>query len=344
MKELMKPVSGALDTIRSAFLKHKKLCLLIGVVLSILLPLVFPGGYICGVFCRILFYGTMAGALNVINGYSGQMCLGVAGFFAIGSYTEAILATKFGLSMWVCILLSGIVSMIFGAVLALPTKRLSGIYLAIITLGFSEVIRIVCLNWTGLTGGTMGIKDIPAPTLFGFVFSRPRHYYYIFLVLAIIFLFCTRRVVNSRIGRAWMSIREDELAAKSLGVENGTYKITSFMYGAFWVGAIGAVYAPYVSYIDSTLFTLDTGWNVLAMLIIGGQGTLSGALVGSTVINTLTEALRSFGDWRYVVYALLILVVMWVRPQGIAGASNSILAGEKEQKVKQDTETKEEVC
>ncbi|MCI8465520.1 MAG: branched-chain amino acid ABC transporter permease [Lachnospiraceae bacterium] len=319
-------------TVREFYEKYKKIILAAGVILCILLPFFIQSGYMNGIFCRILFYGTMAGALNVINGYSGQMCLGVAGFFAIGSYTEAILSTRFGLSMWACILLSGVISMLFGVILALPAKRLSGIYLSIITLGFSEVIRVVCLNWTGLTGGTSGIKDIPAPTLFGFVFSRPRHYFYIFLVLGILFLICTKRVVNSRIGRAWMSVREDELAARSLGVESGIYKITAFMYGTFWIGVIGAVYAPYVSFIDSTLFSLDTGWNVLAMLIIGGQGTLAGPMVGSVVINALTEVLRSFGDWRMVIYALLILVVMWVRPQGIAGASNSVLAGVKRKK------------
>jgi branched-chain amino acid transport system permease protein len=146
------------------------------------------------------------------------------------------------------------------------------------------------------------------------------------LALALIFLFCTGRVMKSRVGRAWMSIREDPLAAQSLGVEISRYKAFNFMYGAFWIGIAGAVYAPYVRFIDSTFFTLDEGFNILSMVIIGGQGTLVGPVVGSLIVNFLTEWLRPIGAWRMVAYAGLIIAMMWLRPQGLAGASDSILA------------------
>lgn len=196
-----------------------------------------------------------------------------------------------------------------------------------ITIGFSEVMRLLALNWTSVTGGAMGIKGIKSPTFFGIKMGGASKYYYIYIVIVLLFLFCTRRVMKSRVGRAWLSIREDEMAAKSLGVEIKKYKIYNFMYGAFWAGIAGALLAPYTRYIDSTYFTLDEGFNVLAMLVIGGQGTLAGPFVGVGVYQLIIETLRPIGVWRFVACALLIIVMMWLRPQGLVGASNSKLAG-----------------
>ena len=186
------------------------------------------------------------------------------------------------------------------------------------------------------------MKQIPYPVLFGLDMFKPKYYYYIFLFLGILFLFITGRVLKSRVGRAWLSIREDQIAAKSLGVEVSFYKSLNFMYGAFWAGVIGAAYAPFVNYIESSQFTTDTGFNVLAMVVIGGQGTLLGPILGSAIVTILTEALRFMQNWRYVIYALIIIFMMWWRPQGLAGASNSVLAG-GEIKVKEEKEKKGEV-
>lgn len=297
--------------------------------------------YIMGILCRILLYITLAGSLNVINGYSGQTCIGHAGFFCIGAYVEAILATRYGVSFWVLVPAAGVFTAIAGLLIALPTLKMTGIYLAIVTLGFSEITRLTVLNWESLTGGPLGIKGIPVPRLFTLSFRSSRNYYYLFLVTAFLFLFVTERVVRSRVGRAWMSIREDQAAARALGVEVSWYKALNFMYGAFWAGVAGAVYAPYVRFIDSTFFTLDEGFNILSMVIIGGQGTLSGPVLGSVIINLLTELLRPIGQWRMVAYGILIIVMMWWRPQGLAGASDSILAGReirRRQKVRERTE------
>jgi len=271
----------------------------------------------------------VAGALNSFNGYSGQTCLGIAGFFCIGAYTEAVLATKLHLSFWLLLPISGIITALIGLLIALPTLKMRGIYLSIVTLGFSEIVRLIALNWTGVTGGALGIKGIPAPELFGYSIKNAKSYYYIFLVIAALFLFVTNRVVHSRVGRAWMSIREDQLASRSLGVETPKYKAMNFMYGAFWAGVVGATYAPYVKFIDSTYFTLDEGWNVLSMVIIGGQGTLLGPILGAGIVNFITEILRPIGEWRLVAFAILIIVMLWLRPQGLAGASDSILSGKK---------------
>jgi len=301
----------------------------IGILAAVLiaLPIAYPKSYVMGVICRMYMYMILAGSLNVINGYSGQFNIGHAGFFCIGAYTEAILATKLGLSFWIALPIGGVMAAAIGLLVAMPTLKLRGTYLAIVTLGFSEIIRLVALNWEGLTGGPVGIKGIPSPLFFGFKVSKSIHYYYIFLALVAIFFFVTHRVVNSRVGRAWLSIREDELAARSLGVETRFYKATNFMYGAFWAGIAGAAFAPYFKFISSDMFSLDEGFNILSMVIIGGQGTLLGPAVGSIIVNFLTEFLRPISQYRLVVYALLIIGMMWLRPQGLVGASNSILAG-----------------
>ncbi len=289
--------------------------------------------------CNILLYATLAGSLNIINGYSGQTCLGQAGFFAIGAYAMAALSTKFGISFWLLLPLSGLLAAAVGLLVALPTLKLKGIYLSIVTLGASEIIRIIAQTWSPVTGGAMGIKQIPYPVLFGLDTFRPKYYYFIFLMLGAVFLFATNRVLNSRVGRSWIAIREDEIAAKSLGVQTSFYKSLNFMYGAFWAGVIGCAYAPFVNYIEASQFSTDTGFNVLAMIVIGGQGTLIGPIVGSFIVTLLTESLRFLESWRYVLYAVLIIAMMWLRPQGIAGASNSILAGGKVKRKKTGKES-----
>lgn len=312
---------------QALYRQHRVLCNIVLIVILALIPVFVTKNYQMGVLCRILLYSTLAGSLNAINGYSGQTCIGQAGFFCIGSYCSAILTTKVGMSFWIVLPIAGVVTAIFGGLLALPTLKMKGTYLSIVTLGFSEIVRLIALNWEWLTGGPLGIKGIPVPSLFGFEISSSRNYYYIFLFVAVLFVFVTDRVIRSRVGRAWTSIREDELAAKSLGVRTSFYKATNFMYGAFWAGIAGAAYAPYVRFIDSTLFTLDEGFNIMSMMIVGGQGTIIGPIVGSTIVNLLTEFLRPVGQWRMVAYGLLIIVMMWFRPQGLVGASDSILSG-----------------
>ena len=282
-----------------------------------------------GVMCRIFMYAILTGSLNIINGYSGQFNIGHAGFFCVGAYAEALFAMKIGLSFWLALPLAGILAALIGLLVSLPTLRLRGIYLAIVTLGASEIIRLLALNWEGLTGGPMGIKGIPSPMFFGLKISRSPQYYYIFLLLAALFYLVTDRVVKSRVGRAWVAIREDEAAAQSLGVETARYKAMNFMYGAFWAGVAGAAFAPYFKFISPDMFSLDEGFNILSMVIIGGQGTLVGPVVGAVIVNFLTEVLRPVSEYRMVIYALLIIGMMWVRPQGLVGASNSILAEKK---------------
>jgi len=302
---------------------------LLGIALLAAVPLLNLKSYYMGVLCRILMYTILAGSLNAINGYSGQFNIGHAGFFGIGAYTSALLSLRLGVPFWLALPAAGLLAMLVGLIVALPTLRLRGIYLAIVTLGASEIIRLIILNWMSLTGGPNGLRGIPAPVLFGIKFSRSQQYYYIFLVLSLVFYFMTKRIIDSRIGRAWISIREDETAARSLGVESMRYKALNFMYGSFWAGIAGGAFSPYFKFISSDMFSLDEGFNILSMVIIGGQGTLVGPIVGAIIVNFLTEFLRPISQYRLVVYAMLIIAMMWLRPQGLVGASRSVLAERK---------------
>lgn len=327
-----------MDRIVLLYRKYRIVLLIIVFVALAVLPMLISKAVVMRHLCNVLIYATLAGSLNIINGYSGQTCLGQAGFFAVGAYTCAILTTKFGWSFWLVLPLGGIIAAMVGFLVSLPTLRLEGIYLSFVTLGASEIIRIIAQTWTPITGGNMGIKGIPYPVLFGFEIFRPSHYYYILLFVLCCFLFISYRVLHSRIGRAWISIREEQNASRSLGVEISRYKALNFTYGAFWAGIIGAAYAPYVNYIDSSQFSLDTGFNALAMVVIGGQGTLVGPVLGAILITVLTEALRFLNYWRFVMYAGIIIAMMWLRPQGVLGASKSILAGGKIKRKKSETD------
>ena len=316
-----------IEKITDFYARRRALVIFVALIALIILPFTVKQALILRYICTIMMYATLAGSLNVINGYSGQTCLGQAGFFAIGAYTCAVLTKTFGFNFWLVLPLAGIFAALVGLLVSLPTLKLSGVYLSIVTLGASEIIRIIAQTWTPVTGGALGIKQIPYPDFFGLEMFKPKYYYFIFLIIGIAFLLITNRVLKSRIGRAWMAIREDQVAAKSLGVETSHNKCTNFMYGAFWAGIIGAAYAPFVNYIESSQFSTDTGFNVLAMIVIGGQGTLLGPILGSAIVTILTESLRFLENWRYVIYAIIIIFMMWVRPQGLIGASASILAG-----------------
>ena len=305
--------------------KHKKISILVLLAAAILFPLVVRSNFIRGVAVRVVLYMLFASSLNMINGYCGHFSIGHAGFMCIGCYTAALLATKAGLSFWILLPICGLLTAVFGVLVFLPTNKLSGIYLSIVTMGFAEITRIVVLNWTKLTNGPLGVKGIPSIVLFGKMMSNVVSMYYIILFLLVVSVFCMYRILNSRVGRAWMAIRENPEAASSLGIKLPVYKALNFLTGAFFCGIAGCFMAFYYRYIDTTMFTIDESFNVLSMVVVGGMGTLAGPIIGALVINAITEVFRFASEYRMLIYGILIIVTMWLRPQGIAGASNSVL-------------------
>jgi len=290
------------------------------VVLSILL--VFPfmlKDYYLDVVILAGIYTILALGLNVVVGFSGLLNLGFAGFYAIGAYTSALLTTKAGLGFWNALSLSIFITTIAGFILAFPALRLRGDYLAIVTLGFGEIIHLTLNNWDSLTGGPNGISGIPVPFVFGFEFSRLSHYYYLVLLFVLITIFVVRRIYYSRIGRAWLALRDDEVAAESMGINATKYKFLAFSFGAFWAGLAGTLFAGKMRFVSPESFTFMESVFVVCMIILGGLGSVLGVILGSLILIILPEILREFQLYRMLALGIGLVLMMVFRPQGLLG-------------------------
>ena len=249
----------------------------------------------------------LAASLNLINGYTGQFSLGHAGFMAVGAYVGVVLTTNFQMAFPVAILVGGITAGLLGALIGLPTLRLRGDYLAIATLGLGEIVRIVIIN-VPYVGGAAGFKGIPHHTDFTWVF---------FLML--VTLFIIKNFVNSRHGRACLAIRENEIAAESMGVNTTRYKVLAFSIGAFFAGVAGVLFGHNMYILSPASFTFMQSFNILIMVVMGGLGSMTGSIAGALVVTFLSAALASFPNARMIIYALALILLMFYRPQGLFG-------------------------
>jgi branched-chain amino acid transport system permease protein len=289
-----------------------------------LVPAVVRSEYLLNTAVLAGIYVILASSLNITNGYTGLFSFGHAAFYGIGAYTAAILATRFGLGFWLTLPLAGLAAAIFGAALAVPTLRLSGIFLALVTIGFQEITFLVTLNWIGLTRGPMGIPGVPPPTLFGFELRGNTGYYYLILALDVLTLFVISRIVTSRLGRAFVAIREDELAAQASGIPTFRVKVLSFVIATFFAGLAGAFFAHHARFVSADSFRLDETFLILTMLIVGGIGSFLGPVIGAVTLVILPEASRFLAEYRGVVYGLILIGVILFRPEGVAGVPGII--------------------
>lgn len=319
-----------METVKSFVTKHKTWFILGLIVLTALFPLVFRQEYILAVAVKILIFMIYASALNITNGYSGMFNIGVSTFMCISCYSTALISTRSGLPFLAVMALSCIITTFAGMIVVLPTFRLTGMFFTIVTLGIAETVRVIVLNWNSFTNGPLGISGIPHPSIFGYEFASSTQFFYLALGFLLLVLVCIHRIINSRIGTAWKSIRENQDAASSLGINVPIYKMMNVMCSAFFVAIGGTLFAYYYRFIEPGNFAIDRGHEVLAMVALGGMGTLSGPLVGSLIVNIFTQVLRSASEYRMVLYGVFIIIVMWVRPQGLVGASNSVLAMKRE--------------
>ena len=269
-------------------------------------------------------YVILASSLNITNGYTGLFSFGHAAFYGIGAYTAAILSTRLGWGFALTLPAAGVVAAAFGAALALPTLRLSGIFLALVTIGFQEIAYLVTLNWIGLTRGPMGIPGIPPAALFGVELRGNAAYYWLVLALDVLTLFVLSRIVTSRVGRAFVAIREDELAAEASGIPAFRMKVLSFVIATFFAGIAGAFFAHHARFVSADSFRLDETFVILTMLIVGGLGSLAGPVIGAVALVILPEASRFLAEYRGVVYGLILIGVILFRPEGVAGVPGII--------------------
>lgn len=261
----------------------------------------------------------MALGLNIVVGKSGLLDLGYVAFFAIGAYSQAILSTLFGWNTWEILPFGIIFAMISGVILGLPALRLRGDYLAIITLGFGEIVRIVALNLS-VTGGPNGIAGIPnPPTIFGFEFNLmyPQHFFWLVFAMILLVIWMIRRFTVRRPGRAWEAIRQDEDVAALMGVNTLIYKLWSFVIGAAVGGAAGVLYASKVMVISPDMFKFEVSILILACVVFGGIGNIWGVVLGASVLAYLPERIRFISDARQVIFGLVLILMMNLRPDGL---------------------------
>lgn len=302
--------------------EHEKQVALAALALAALYPLAARTGYLMNIGTLCCMYGVLALSLNFISGNLGIITLGHAAFFGIGAYTSAILSTNFGWDFLVTLPAALVVSCLFGILIGLPTLRLTGKYLSIVTLSFCEICRILEVNLDWLTRGPRGITNIPPHTVFGVKLSGRVARYYVILVILVICALFLGQIMKTKIGRGILAIKNDEIAAEAMGINVYRYKIMTFAISAMVAGAAGAYYAHYARFIDPTTFSSSTSTTILSMVILGGLGSPTGAILGAALITILLEALRSFMELRMVIYGILIILLIVFRPQGILGGFN----------------------
>ncbi len=286
-----------------------------------LIPLFDKNTYHLDLLTNVGIYALLAMGLNVVVGLTGLLNLGYAAFFAIGAYSYALANLHWHWPFWLGLPFAGVVSMLFGFLIGIPSIRVRGDYLAITTLGFGEIVRISFNNLDAWTGGPNGLLGIARPKFFGYAFSvNPTPYYYLVLLLLASTAFLLFRMCNSKIGRALVAIREDELAASCMGVPALHVKLVAFGVSSFIAGLAGCVFAAKQTIITPDSFDFVLSVLILAMVVLGGLGNIWGAMLGALVLGTLPELLRGFAVYRMLIFGVIMILMMIFRPQGILGS------------------------
>lgn len=305
---------------------------------ALAVPIVFyHERYILDLGILALTYVMLGWGLNIVVGLAGLLDLGYVAFYAVGAYSYALLSTTFGLSFWICLPVAGILAAFWGVLLGFPVLRLKGDYLAIVTLAFGEIIRLVILNWQSMTGGPNGITGIPRPTFFGLPFSadadgfaatlgldfsathRIVFLFYLILALALLTNWVTIRLRRLPIGRAWEALREDEIACRSLGINTTTTKLTAFATGAMFGGFAGAFFATRQGFISPESFSFQESALVLAIVVLGGMGSQIGVALAAVIMIGGFELFRGLDQYRMLVFGLAMVAIMVWRPRGLVG-------------------------
>lgn len=319
-----KAQTGELDniTISRRLLTEPKIYLPAIIVLSIF-ALVFPfifSLYQTNIMITGLIYVMLGLGLNIVVGLAGLLDLGYVAFYAVGAYSYALLNHHFGIGFWVALPIGAGIGAFFGIILGFPVLRLRGDYLAIVTLGFGEIIRLILENWNEFSFGPSGIANIPRPSLFGFHLSLQNatiYLYYLMILLVLFTIFVVERLQNSRIGRAWIALREDEVACEAMGIDRRKTKLTAFALGATWAGMAGVIFAAKTTFINPASFTIWESIIILCIVVLGGMGSIVGVILGAFVLILLPEYLRVFSEYRMLIFGGMLVLMMVFRPGGI---------------------------
>ncbi|MCG6910528.1 MAG: branched-chain amino acid ABC transporter permease [Deltaproteobacteria bacterium] len=276
--------------------------------------------YQTNIMTTALIYVVVGLGLNIVVGLAGLLDLGYVAFYLVGAYTYALLNLHFGLGFWTVLPIGALFAGIFGVVLGFPVLRLRGDYLAIVTLGFGEIIRLIMENWNEFSYGPSGIANIPRPGFFGMELSLQQNIIYIYFLMvgmAIFTIFVVRRLQDSRLGRAWIALREDEVACQAMGIDKWKTKLSAFGLGATWAGLGGVMFAAKTTFINPASFTIWESIIILCIVVLGGMGSILGVICGAMVLILLPEYLRAFSEYRMLMFGAILVIMMVFRPEGI---------------------------
>jgi branched-chain amino acid transport system permease protein len=353
---LLRDYAPALPALRLPAPGPRRLALIgaLGIAFALALPfLPFSSRYVVDLATTVVIYVMLGWGLNVVVGLAGLLDLGYVAFYAVGAYSFALLAQRFGLSFWQCLPLSGLLAACFGLALGFPVLRLRGDYLAIVTLGFGEIVRLVLLNWVPVTNGPAGIAGVPRPSFFGLPFERrappgvttfaqffhisfsPEQrivfLYYVILALALVTNAVTLRLRRLPIGRAWEALREDEIACRALGINPTLVKLSAFAIGAMLGGFAGAFFATRQGFISPESFTFIESATILAIVVLGGMGSQLGVVLAAVVLVCLPELGRAFAEFRMLLFGAAMVAIMVWRPRGlVARRAPSVLLASRD--------------
>jgi branched-chain amino acid transport system permease protein len=303
-------------------LKERKIFIPTLIIISVF-ALVFPfifSLYQTNIMITGLIYVMLGLGLNIVVGLAGLLDLGYVAFYMVGAYSYALLNYHFGLGFWAALPIGAGLGAFFGILLGFPVLRLRGDYLAIVTLGFGEIMRLIMENWNAFSFGPSGIANIPRPSFFGIEFSvynATIYLYYIMIGLVLFTIFVVNRLQDSRIGRAWIALREDEVACQAMGIDKRATKLTAFALGATWAGMAGVIFAAKTTFINPASFTIWESIIILCIVVLGGMGSIIGVITGALVLILLPEYLRAFSEYRMLIFGGILVLMMVFRPGGI---------------------------
>ncbi|WP_106497886.1 branched-chain amino acid ABC transporter permease [Lentibacillus sp. Marseille-P4043] len=309
-----------------AALLNKKYGIVLLLAIALILPFVVQNQYVLHVLVLVCIWSISVYGINIFTGYTGNLSLAHVGFFAIGAYTLGLLTVKAGWNFWLALIAACVVSIILGILVGLISLRTNGHYFAIYTMCVGYIIYLVIDKWDTLTGGVRGLVGIPNPSPIGpITFDSLLSQYYLLLLFLILTIFVSKRIVQSLLGRTFIAIRNSEELALTIGIATKRYQLLSFVISCFFAGLSGALYASFVQFIGPDIAAIFLGFEMLIYLIIGGIGTLSGPIIGTLIIVSLTQSLQFLQEYRMVFFGPVLLLIVIFYPQGIAGLGNNLL-------------------
>lgn len=296
----------------------KRIIISLVVIFTLFVPFFVTERYLLNLINMSLIYVILAQGLNILQGYTGYVSIAQATFFGIGAYISSLVMIHAGLSFWISLPIATIGSGLVALIIGIPIFRTTGHYFAIVTMSLAVSIWIIMMNWSSVTGGDAGITKIPRPEpILSFDFNSPQNYYYLILFFALLTILFVSRLVKSKVGRAFISIRENEELTQSIGISLTKYKVMAFALSGTFGGLAGSLYAHYINYVNPAPFAVGKSLDIILAVIIGGSGTIVGPIIGAFLVTFLPEMMRMADEYRLIIYALLLILITIYMPRGL---------------------------